>query len=135
MSDRFRMAQRIGHPRGTGAITLDSYCQLSHVMVSQRAEFHSPLDDVLAGIGRTRNVSVTVPSYNQVALVLAQTDCVATLPSRLLARYGTLVDVVDLPFDMPPFEFAMGWHPRSQRDPALQWLRDRFHEAVVAERC
>jgi DNA-binding transcriptional LysR family regulator len=130
MSDKFQMAQRLHHPRGRHPPTLDEYCALPHVIVSQRAEFRSPVDDVLAALSRTRQVSMVVPSYNQVALVLAQTDGVATLPSRLLGRYASLIDVLELPFEIPPFVFAMAWHPRAQHDEALRWLRAQFLGAV-----
>lgn len=132
MSDRFQMAQGKHHPRGSRPASLDEYCRLAHVIVSQRAQFYSPIDDVLAGLSRTRDVSIVVPSYNQVALVLAQTQCVATLPSRLLERYRTIVDIVDLPFAVPTFDLAMAWHPRAQHDRALQWLRARFIDAATA---
>jgi DNA-binding transcriptional LysR family regulator len=131
MSDRFCMAQRLGHPRGLTPPTLDEYCALSHVIVSQRAEFRTFVDDVLADLSRSRHVTLAVPSYNQIALVLGQTDCVATLPRGILERYASLIDVLALPFDVPPFVFAMAWHPRSQDDRALQWLRTLFVEAVA----
>jgi DNA-binding transcriptional LysR family regulator len=130
-SDPFVMAQRIGHPRGTQTATLDEYCTLFHVIVSQRGHFHSPVDDVLASLSRERNVTIAVPSYNQVALVLAQTDSVATLPRRLLERYRTIVDLVELPFALPAFALAMAWHPRSQHDHGLDWLRAQFVAACV----
>jgi DNA-binding transcriptional LysR family regulator len=131
MSDDFRMAQRIGHPRGLAPPTLDEYCELAHVIVSQRAEFRTFVDDALANLSRSRHVTIAVPSYNQIALVLGQTDCVATLPRRLLERYASLIDIIDLPFDMRPFTFAMAWHPRSHGDQALEWLRALFVEAVA----
>lgn len=130
LSDRFRLAQRIGHPRGLKPPTLGEYCSLPHVIVSDQAEFRTPIDDVLASLSHTRHVAMAVPSYNQVALVLAQTDGVATLPSRLLQRYTSLVDVIDLPFEIPEFQFAMGWHPRAQQDESLRWLRQCFLDAV-----
>jgi DNA-binding transcriptional LysR family regulator len=133
LSDDFRMAQRIGHPRGLVPPTLDEYCNLFHVVVSQRAEFHTFVDDALTELSRSRRVTVAVPSYNQISLVLEQTDCVATLPRRLLERYASLIDVLDLPFHLPPFSFAMAWHPRSHGDQALQWLRTLFVEAVALD--
>lgn len=130
LSDQFQMAQRRGHPRGKLPPTMDEYCALSHVLVSQRAEFHSPIDVVLGKLSRKRNVSVAVPSYNQVALVLAQTDHVATLPHRLLERYHSFVDTIDLPFDVPAFDLAMAWHARSQHDEGSRWLREQFMQAA-----
>ncbi|MFY0579711.1 LysR substrate-binding domain-containing protein [Cystobacter fuscus] len=131
LTDEFRFAQRKAHPRGQKAPTLEDYCQLSHVMVSQGGSFHSAIDDVLARYGKARRVVITVPNYNQVALVLADTDCVATLPSMLLQRYASSLDLLPLPFSMPPIELAMGWHARAQHDPSHQWLRERFVRAAT----
>lgn len=133
MSDHFQMAQRHDHPRGKLPPTMDEYCSLSHVLVSQRAEFQSPIDGVLSKLSRERKVSIAVPSYNQVALVLAQTDHVATLPSRLLGRYRSFVDTVDIPFDIPPFDLAMAWHARSQHDEGSRWLREQFMRAAESD--
>lgn len=128
LSDDFVLAQRCGHPRGTGTPDLAEYCDLRHVVVSSRAGFSTPVDAVLAELGVERNVVATVPSYNQVALVLSQTDGVTSLPRKLLARYSAFVDLIPLPFRIPPFRLAMAWHPRAQSDPAGIWLRDRFLE-------
>jgi DNA-binding transcriptional LysR family regulator len=131
LTDEFCFAQRKAHPRGRGAPSLEDYCQLSHVMVSQGGSVHSEVDDVLARHGKARRVAVTVPNYNQVALVLADTDCVATLPSRLLQRYASDLDLLPLPFSMRPFNLVMGWHARAHHDPAHQWLRERFVDAAT----
>lgn len=132
LSDDFVLAQRRGHPRGLSAPHLNEYCQLSHVVVSSRADFSTPVDDILTAMSRRRNVIATVPSYNQVALVLTQTDGVASLPRRLLKRYTEFVDLLDLPFSMPPFRLAMAWHPRAQEDPGAVWLRDCFVRTNLA---
>lgn len=130
LTDEFRMAQRRGHPRGAGDVSLDEYCRLDHVMVSQEGRLHSNVDDVLMALGRRRRVSVTVAGYNQLALVLADTDCVATMPSRFLRRYASGLDILGLPFEFPSFDLAMAWHPRAQVDPAHQWLREWFVQAA-----
>lgn len=126
LSDDFVLAQRHAHPRGTKTPSLDEYCSLHHVVVSPRADFSTPVDAILEKLGRTRQVTATVPSYNQVALVLSQSDGVATLPRQLLQRYTSFVDLIDLPFRIPSFRLAMAWHPRAQNDPAGIWIRECF---------
>jgi DNA-binding transcriptional LysR family regulator len=130
VTDVFRMAQRKGHPRGTGSLDLDMYCRLEHVLVSPDGGFRSPIDDRLAELGVERRVVLTVPGYNQVALLLSGADSVATLPSRLLNRYADMLDIFDLPFEYPSFTLSMAWHPRAQDDPAHRWLRERFVAAA-----
>ncbi len=131
LSDHFRMAQKIGHPRGNTCATLGEYCALPHVMVSQTAQFHSPVDDVLATLHKSRNVIVVVPNYNQIAVVLAHSECVATLPIQLLKRYSSIIDILDLPFDIPPFNLGMAWHARAQFDDGHCWLRKCFTDAAA----
>lgn len=126
IADEFVLAQRKRHPRGLRVPSLDEYCALPHVVVSSRADFLTPVDSVLQALGNVRSVFAAVPSYNQVALVLSQTDAVATLPRQLLKRYEQLVDLVELPFLMPSFRLAMAWHSRTHNDPAGIWLRERF---------
>jgi DNA-binding transcriptional LysR family regulator len=55
--------------------------------------------------------------------VLASTDLVAMMPSRLVRNTGTL-RVVEPPVDVPGYEMAMLWHERSHRDAAHKWLRE-----------
>jgi DNA-binding transcriptional LysR family regulator len=132
LRDRFRVAQRKGHPRGNEPLSLDEYTRVPHVLVSRVGQFESPIDGALARLRRSRSVVATVPSYNQVALVLQSTDCIATLPSRVLDRYAASIDVFDLPIDMPAFDLAMAWHPRHQADAGHAWLRELFVEAAEA---
>ena len=98
-------------------------------MVSTGAA-HSGVDDTLLALGRRRRVVVTVAGYNQLALVLQDTECVATMPSRFLHRYASGLDILELPFELPSLDLVMAWHPRAQDDPAHQWLRERFVEAA-----
>lgn len=130
IKDGFLMAQRKNHPRGLSKPSLRDYCQLSHVIVSPKAELITSIDHILAAVSMKRNITISVPSYNQVALVLSNSDCVTTLPSQLLNRYKDMLDLIEIPFEIPPFELAMAWHPRSHEDEAVLWLRKQFIDAI-----
>lgn len=123
--ERFVVAQRKGHPRGTAAFDLDSYCALEHVLVSTSGgSFFGFMDEHLEALGRRRRVALSVQHFTLVPAVLAHTDYVATLPYRLIARALARVDVFELPFEARGFSMRAAWHPRSHADPALTWLRD-----------
>ena len=126
LSADFALAQRRSHRRGLQTPDGGEYCGLAHVIVSERANFSTPVDAALSALGRRRNVAAAVPSYSQVALVLSQTNGAARLPRPLLRRYESLVELVELPFNMPQFRLAMAWHPRVQEDKAVAWLRSCF---------
>lgn len=129
-AERYVLAGRAGHPRLKRRPTLAQFCKLEHVIVSpDGGGFHAVTDDVLADAGLTRKVVLSVPHFLFMMSVLASTDLVAMLPSRLV-RNTTVLQVVEPPVDVPGYEMAMLWHERSHRDPAHQWLRETIAASV-----
>ncbi|WP_116138828.1 LysR family transcriptional regulator [Trinickia diaoshuihuensis] len=123
--ERFVFVQRKGHPRGAAPLDLDTYCALDHVLVSTSGgSFFGFMDEHLEAIGRARRVALSVQHFTVVPELLARTDYVSTLPSRLVTRYRDTLDMFDLPFEARGFTMFAAWHPRSQLDPASIWLRN-----------
>lgn len=125
LTQPFVMAQRKGHPRGTGALDLETYLGLRHVVASPlRGPVHGYMDDYLAQLGYRRNIVLSVPQFGLVPAVLQNSDYVSTLPAGQLAGHAGQLDTFALPFDAPPFALAMAWHPRNHDEPGLEWLRE-----------
>lgn len=123
-AERYVLAGRMGHPHLRPELTLAEFCKLEHVIVSpDRGGFYGVTDDVLAKAGLKRKVVLSVPHFLFMMSVLASTDLVAMLPSRLVRNAQTL-QVIEPPVDVPGYEMVMLWHERSHRDPAHQWLRE-----------
>jgi len=132
LEDRYVMAQRKGHPRGTTPPDLDTYCALRHVMVSpDGGGFHGFMDDSLHKLGRRRQVAVSVPQYHLMPDILEATDYVGVMPSRLVRRFAGRLDAFELPVPAHDISMYASWHPRMHADPAHQWLRERI--AAIAK--
>lgn len=124
--EHYVLVGRAGHPRLRRRPSLAQLCALEHVLVSpDGGGFLGPTDRVLAEAGVSRRVVLSVPRFMSAMAVLAQSDLVAMLPSRLVAGRKDL-RVVAAPIAVPGFDIAMLWHERSHRDPAHRWLRDRL---------
>lgn len=130
LADDFLTAQRKGHPRGTGPLDLDTFCELDHLIVSTTGGFAGLIDRALAQEGRTRRVTVSVQSYALAPLILASSDCISTLPRRFLARFARELDFAPPPLDLSRAALAAFWHRRSQDDEGHLWLRQRLYETV-----
>jgi DNA-binding transcriptional LysR family regulator len=129
--DRFVTAQRLGHPRGTEPINLDEFCVSDHLLISTRGgQFEGMIDRALAELGRERSVTVSIQSYALAPLVLSNSDCLCTLPSRFLQRFKTVLDIYAPPLALAPFEMKLFWHPRMRADPAHAWLRKQVAQAA-----
>jgi DNA-binding transcriptional LysR family regulator len=123
--EHFVFVQRKGHPRGSAPLDLDTYCTLSHVLVSTSGgSFHGFMDEHLDALGRERRVALSVQHFTLVPELLAHTDYVSTLPARFAARHRDQLDTFALPFEARGFTLFAAWHPRNHADPALVWLRE-----------
>jgi DNA-binding transcriptional LysR family regulator len=117
---RFVMAQRKGHPRGTGPLDLDAYCTLQHVLVAEiGGRLSGYVDEALDKLGRRRNVVLSVEKFMLVPEILRNSDYVCTLPATLMTRFAGALDMFE-----KGFRLGMAWHPRNHADPAVSWLRD-----------
>lgn len=129
--DEYATAQRKGHPRGTGPMDLESYCSLSHLVVSSEGDpFAGFVDQHLAGLGHQRNVVMSMQSYAMAPAIVAGTDLLCTLPRRMLLRFTQTLDIFPPPLDLPPIVIGMYWHPKNSQDPANRWLREQLLQAA-----
>ena len=137
-SEPMAVLARRDHPRvKRGKIALDEYIAASHVLIAPRGRPGGPIDRLLAEQGRARRIAVTVPSALLGPYVVAETQLLLTAGEQLLQSFvGTLpVQVVPLPFELPPFEVCLVWHARVHGDPAFVWFRNQLvavHEAARA---
>jgi DNA-binding transcriptional LysR family regulator len=130
-AEQYRMLARKPHPLLKGPVTLATFCQLDHIVVSpEGGGFKGPTDVLLEARRRKRNVVLSVPHFLLVPDLVRQSDMVAMLPSRLLTKSMQGLQVLDAPVQPPGFDMAMAWHERVHADPAQVWLRGQVVDAV-----
>lgn len=133
--EEFVTAQRKMHPRGPGAMTIDEFCQLDHLLISTSGgRFEGMIDEALAEIGTRRTVSVSIQSYALAPLVIANSDLICTLPRRFLKRFEQVLDLTSPPLKLAAFSINAFWHPRMRDDPAHAWLREAVMQIAKAAR-
>lgn len=131
LEEEFRMAQRIGHPRGTQPLSLDTYTQLEHVIVSgDGGGFYGFVDEILSTLGYSRHVGVSVQYYSLVPVILQATNLVCTLPAQFLARYVETLESFALPIQVRRYSLYASWHSRFDKDAGHCWLRKMLESAA-----
>lgn len=124
LTEQFKVIQRKGHPRGSTPFTLDDFCAAEHVLVSpEGGGFVGATDRLLGKSGHTRRVACSLPSFLLAPALVAGSDLIAMIPTRLATRHNGLIDHFDPPFPSPQFSVDILWHPRRQNDPAHVWFR------------
>lgn len=127
--ERYVCVMRAGHPDATaGALTLERFCALDHVLVSPAGgAFHGVTDEALARVGKTRRVTVSVTSFLVLPEILKVSDLIAVVPRRLVLDRDDLI-IMEPPLHIQGFGKSVAWHERTHRDPGHQWLRSLLIE-------
>lgn len=83
------------------------------------------IDQSLQRLGQKRDISVFTRHYQMPALLAANVDLIATLPTRVAKMQAKNKDIVikPPPFFIPEFELTMAWSPLLHHHPAHRWLR------------
>lgn len=130
LEDGFGSAVRRGHPaarhgRREGALDVDRWAALSHVLIAPRGEPGSTVDTALAKLGKSRHVAVRTVSFFGACRIVSTTDMVLTAPNHVLhgleEAFG--LRVFPVPVRLEPVLLQQVWHARSHADPAHKWFR------------
>ncbi|KIG12258.1 Transcriptional regulatory protein [Enhygromyxa salina] len=113
-------------------LSLSRYVKLEHVLVAPGERPGGVVDRTLAEQGLRRRVSVQVPTFSSVPYLLVGTQRVATLPSRIAARFVEVhpLRMLEPPIELPPVALHLGWHELHRSDPGHAWLREQLIEVA-----
>lgn len=125
--ESFVVAMRAGHPAATGKLTLDRFCNLSHLLIAPRGQPGGAVDDALAALGRRRHVAVSVPHFLVAPHVIAASDLVITMAMRMVAAFSSMFELVTRPppLPVPGFSIHLQWHERTHADAGQRWFREQ----------
>ena len=116
---------RRGHPLADQDLTLDTYCQARHLLVSFSGRPYGFVDEALASLERQRQIVLTVNQFFTAGRVVANSNLLTVLPRHFfnVTGYSDQLLMRELPFDVPAVHVDAVWHRRLQHDSAHQWLR------------
>ena len=119
---------RKGHPLADTPMTLDTYCQAQHLLVSFSGRPYGFVDEALASLGRQRRIVMTVNQFFTAGRVVISSDLLTVLPRHFVPTTGMADHFVlkELPLDVPPVHVEAVWHVRHQHDQGHLWLREQF---------
>jgi DNA-binding transcriptional LysR family regulator len=125
LREDFVIAVRAGNPFASDS-SLQRYCEMGHVVVSQSGDPHGFVDSMLAERGLARRIALTVPNAMFALATVGATELVAALPRQFVALYGERFGVIALDYPLAPTAFVLNAvAPRvALMDAGLAWLYD-----------
>lgn len=123
------LAVRRGHPLAKTLKKREVFLAARHVGVIGRGKREDLIDTWLqANAGFTRPLALTVPGYLQALHIVARSDLVAFVPSRMIASLSNQLGIIAVPPPVAPdgdTEYVF-WPTRTQNDPGAIWLRQHL---------
>jgi DNA-binding transcriptional LysR family regulator len=132
-SEHYVCMLRADHPDIGAKISAKQFREAAHVLVSYVGTGHQVIEETFVAEGLSARIAVRVPHFLVVPMILARTDLIVTVPSRVAAVFARLGNfkVLKLPLHMPSFEVRLHWHERFHQDPANRWLREVMIELYL----
>jgi DNA-binding transcriptional LysR family regulator len=125
---------RRDHPRVGRRLTLKTYTELQHVLVTDQPAGLGIVDEQLAKRGLSRTVALRLSHFLMVPRVVAATDYVAAISRRVAIAFAQTLPLRLLPPPLPLPRGAVGlvWHERTDASAAHAWLRGVIVEEARA---
>jgi DNA-binding transcriptional LysR family regulator len=125
-TDRDALAVRRGHPMAAKLGRRDVFLNARHVAVVIRGQSEDLIDGWLRSKGIERWIALVVPGYIEALHIVARTDLVAFVPTRLIAALAKPLSLIAVtpPIDPGIDEQFMFYPTRAQFDPGSIWLRN-----------
>lgn len=120
------------HPRVTTSLSMKQYLAERHVLVSSDTGHHL-VEDRLRELGCERKVSLRVPHFSALSQIIAASDLLVTLPSRMAQLFASQdrTRVLDLPFDVAGVELTLYWYEQGGDITAQRWLCQTLRECLA----
>jgi len=125
--EHYKAIVRRNHPRIRRTLTLKALAAEDHVIVSPRGgNFSTAIDGALSAVGVTRRVALSAASFLFVPEIIARSDLIAFVPSRLVHNRAERLAVFESPIKVPGFTMSLVWHDRTHDHPAHVWVRSKI---------
>ena len=133
ITEHYVCIARHDHPRIRASLSKEQFLAESYVETVAPATGHSLLNKALEERGIERTIKVRVSSLLGMEKIVASTELVAIVPSRLgrtLAQGGR-IKLLKIPVPIPSYEVRQYWHERYHQEPGNRWLRQFIFDAFL----
>ena len=130
--ETYSLIFRSGHPvtdllhtrDELGVDDIGSYTKLEFAYPTQQ---FLQTDTIMRKRDKTISKGVSMPFYSAIPLIIADSDVVAPIPTRLAELLSSWNAIDSAPFRVEEgFPYYLIWHIRSRNNPALSWFRQQI---------
>ena len=128
--ERYVCVVRDDHPNFRSGMTAEGFAKSPRALADASGMAHAVVEEELRKQGLVASPRLTVPQFMVLPLVIANSDLLVIMPSRLAKAFAQLVSIKILrpPVALKPYDIKIYWHERFHQDPASRWFRRTLAE-------
>jgi DNA-binding transcriptional LysR family regulator len=128
--DAYTCIVRRKHPRVNKRLSLKTWLELEHVLVSQQRGARGSVDRALEAMGLSRKIGAQVSHFLLVPLLVARTDMVAAVSEFVADAFAGPFGLQRFapPIPLPAGRVGQVWHEQMAADEGHRWLRKTIRE-------
>ncbi len=123
--ERYVCVVRADHPNFRSGMSAEGFAKSPRALADASGMAHAVVEEELRKQGLVAAPRLTVPQFMVLPLVIANSDLLVIMPSRLAKAFSQLVSIKILrpPVSLRPYDIKIYWHERFHRDPSSRWFR------------
>ncbi len=117
---------RSGHPLIRAKLTRKVFEEAIHIFVASPFTGHHMVENALLERNIHRKIGLRVPHFTSVPNVIAETDYLVSVPSRVAKTFARTHGLrhLPLPIKLPAFDVRVHWSARHETNEAHAWMRN-----------
>jgi DNA-binding transcriptional LysR family regulator len=107
-----------------GKLKLREFLDAKHVFIEALGSGHRIIERTLERHRAGMEPALRVPHFMVIPMIVATTDLVVTMPSRVASVFEGLIPVrtLELPLAIPRVDVSLFYHRRFAEDPPVRWM-------------
>jgi DNA-binding transcriptional LysR family regulator len=132
--DDYVVVARRDHPTVRGAVSVEAYVNMDHVLVTLSGDLVGIVDRALTRKGLKRRIVAGLPYFMPVLAIVSRTDVIATMPRRHAEAYAADfgLQTVEPPVALRRDRVDVVWHSRNAKSGLIQWVVDGLVAMTLA---
>jgi DNA-binding transcriptional LysR family regulator len=123
--ERYVCVMRSDHPNFRSGMSAEGFHKSPRALADASGMAHAVIEEDLRKNGFSATPRLTVPQFMVLPLVIANSDLLVIMPSRLAKAFARFVSIKVLapPIVLKSYDIKIYWHERFHHDPANRWFR------------
>lgn len=114
------------------SLSLEDILSYQHMVITGGGDKNSEIDSYLRSLNMKRVIGLQVPFFSAAFNTLIRSNYLLIIPRHIARNMQRHISISyrDIPADLPKQKYWLIWHPKYDKEPAQQWVREEVFKLL-----